>query len=55
MLTPEMLVFKRIVTTATDILVTSKLPVFRLRDLLLDVKKDWRDRLLANVSNPLSD
>jgi hypothetical protein len=50
-----MLGFKRIVTTATDVLVTNKLPISRLRDLLLDVKKDGRDRLLANVSNPLSD
>ncbi len=45
--------FKLIVTAATHVLVTNELPVSRLRDLLLDVNKHWRDRLLANVSVPL--
>jgi hypothetical protein len=48
-----MLAFKRIVTTATHVLIANKLPIFRLRDLLLDVNKDWRDWLLANVADPL--
>jgi hypothetical protein len=48
-----MLAFKRIVTTSTHVLVAKKLPISRLRDLLLDVNKDWRDRLLANVADPL--
>jgi hypothetical protein len=48
-----MLALKQIVTTATHVLVANTLPIFRLHDLLLDVNKDWRDRLLANVSDPL--
>jgi hypothetical protein len=48
-----MLALKRIVTTATHVLVANKLAIFRLHDLLLDVNKDWRDRLLANVAAPL--
>jgi hypothetical protein len=32
-----MLTFKRIVTTATQFLVANTLPIFRLRDLFLDV------------------
>jgi hypothetical protein len=43
------------VTTATHVLVANRLPIFRLGDLLLDVNKDWRDRFLANVADPLSD
>jgi hypothetical protein len=48
-----MLTFKRIVTTAIHVPVVNKLPISRLRDLLLDMNKDWRDRLLANVADPL--
>jgi hypothetical protein len=50
-----MLAFKRIVTTATHPLVANKLLISRLRDLLLDVNEAWRDRRLANDSDPLSD
>ena len=54
MLTTEVLTFKQIVTAATHVLVANKLPISRLRDLLLDVNKDWRDRLLASVTDPLT-
>jgi hypothetical protein len=45
--------FEQIVTAATHVLVAIKLPISRLRDLLLDVNKDWRDRFSANVADPL--
>jgi hypothetical protein len=48
-----MLAFKRIVTTATHVLVAKKLPISRLRYLLFNGNKDWRDRLLTNVDDPL--
>jgi hypothetical protein len=54
-LTAEVLAFKRIVTTATHVMIANKLPIARLRDLILDVNKDCRDRLEANVSDPLSE
>jgi hypothetical protein len=41
------------VTAATHVLVANTLRISRLRDLLLDVNSDGRDRLLANVSDPL--
>jgi hypothetical protein len=53
-LTTEVLAFERIVTSATHVLVANTLPISRLRDLL-EVNTDWRDRLLANVSDLLSD
>jgi hypothetical protein len=37
-LTTEVLTFEQIVTTATHVLVANNLSIFRLRDLLLDVK-----------------
>jgi hypothetical protein len=49
-LTTEPLIFKQIVTGATHVLVANRLPTSRLRDLL-DLKKDWRDRLSANVAD----
>jgi hypothetical protein len=54
-LTTEVRAFKPIVTAATHVLVANTLPISRLRDLLLDVNKDWRDRLLADVADALSD
>jgi len=51
--TTEALGFKQIVTAAAHVLVANQLPNFRLRDLLLDMNKDWRVRLLANVSDSL--
>jgi hypothetical protein len=53
-LTTEVLAFEQIVTPATHVLVANTLPISRLRDLL-EVNTDWRDRLLANVSDLLSD
>jgi hypothetical protein len=41
------------VIAATHVLVANRLPISCLRDLLLDVNQDWRDRLLANVADPL--
>jgi hypothetical protein len=49
----EVLTFKQFVTAATHVLVANTLRISRLRDLLLDVNTDGRDRLLANVSDPL--
>jgi hypothetical protein len=54
-LTTEVLAFEQIVTPATHVLVANTLPISRLRDPLLEVNTDWRDRLLANVSDLLSD
>jgi hypothetical protein len=49
----EVLSFEQIVTAATHVLVANNLPLSRLRDFLLDVNKDCRDRRLANVADPL--